>query len=230
MRKLTTLTSSLDENKIVIYHLLFVLLRILYCAAEVNNLQKQLSHTTDSARYTDMLNRLAMLYSEIDADSTFYYASMASDIAQRLQYEKGVADAANNLGIFHDLKGNMQQALRYYYDAYNRYSQIADLSNMIQTTLNIAIVFDEMEKTSKALSSFKTAFALSKNLRQDSIMSLVYSNYVLCFYGDIPADSVQFYIRKSREIATKYKDYRMVLFADQLNEKNYSSKASAESN
>lgn len=195
---------------------------LLYCAfctaqKEVADLQKQLSHTTDSALYTDVLNRLAMLYSEINADSTFYYASMARDISQRLRYEKGAADAANNLGILHDLKGNKQEALRYYADAYNRYSQMDDLSNMIQTTLNIAIVFDEMEKTSKALNSFKKAFALGKKLRQDSIMSLVYSNYVLCFYGDIPADSVQFYIRKSREIATKYKDYRMMLFADQLN-------------
>ncbi len=201
---------------------LFITCLLFYCAFsnaqnEAANLQKQLHLTTDSTRYTDMLNRLAMLYSEINADSTFYYASTARDIAQRLQYEKGAADAANNLGILHDLKGNMQQALRYYDDAYNRYSQMGDLSNMIQTTLNIAIVFDEMDKTSKALSSYKKAFALSKNLRQDSIMSLVYGDYVLSFYGDIPADSVQFYIRKSESIATKYKDYRMVLFTNQLN-------------
>lgn len=193
---------------------------ILFCCAlsARNNfdLQEQLSHTTDSIHYTDILNRLAMLYSEINADSTFYYASMARDIAQRLRYEKGLADAANNLGILHDLKGNTQEALRYYNDAYDRYSKMGDVPNMIQTTLNIAIVFDEMEKMNKTLSGFKTAFALGKNLKQDSIMSFVYANYVSCFFGDMRVDSVQFYIRKSRAIAAKYKDYRMMLFADQL--------------
>jgi signal transduction histidine kinase len=198
----------------------FLLACILFCCAlnarNKLDLQVQLSHTTDSIRYTDILNRLAMLYSEVNADSTFYYASTARDIAQRLSYQRGLADAANNLGILHDLKGNMQEALRYYDDAYDRYSKMDDVSNMIQTTLNIAIVFDEMEKMGKALNSFKKAFALGKNLKQDSIMSFVYANYVSCFSGDMPADSVQFYIRKSKAIAAKYKDYRMMLFADQL--------------
>ncbi len=192
---------------------------LLCCKLSAKNevdLTKQLSHTIDSIRYTDVLNRLAMLYSEIDADSTFYYASTALDIAQRLRYEKGLADAANNLGILHDLRGNTQQALRYYDDAYTRYEKMGDVADMIQTTLNIAIVFDEMNKMTKTLNSFKTAFALGKNLKQDSIMSFVYSNYVSCFSGDMPADSIQFYIRKSKAIATKYKDYRMMLFADQL--------------
>ena len=158
-----------------------------FCIAqnEVDNLQKQLSYATDNTHYADILNRLAMLYSEINADSSFYYAGKARDIARSLNYEKGEADAANNLGILHDLKGNMQQALRYYDDAYNRYNKMHDVSNMIQTTLNIAIVFDEMEKLPKALNRFKTAFALSKNLKQDSIMSFVYANYVTCFSGDM---------------------------------------------
>ena len=197
---------------------------ILLCCAfgDAHNevdLLKQIS-ITDSTLYTDALNRLAMLYSEINADSSFYYASKARDIAQQLNYEKGAADAANNLGILLDLKGNTQQALRYYSDAYNRYTQMGDVSNMIQTTLNIAIVFDEMGKMPKALNSFKAAFALSKTLSKDSIMSFVYANYVSSFSGNMPTDSIQFYISKSRQIAAKYKDYRMLLFADQLTAEN----------
>jgi signal transduction histidine kinase len=189
---------------------------------EVDNLQKQLSFTTDSMHYTDVLNRLAMLYSEINADSSFYYAGKAYDIAQRLGYERGEADAANNLGIIHDLKGNMQQALRYYDDAYSRYSKMHDVSNMIQTTLNVAIVFDEMEKHAKAYKRFNTAFALSKNLKQDSIMSFIYANYVTCFADNMSNDSIQLFIQKSKQIAEKYKDYRMMLFADQLTAENIS--------
>jgi signal transduction histidine kinase len=190
---------------------------------EVDSQQKQLSYTTDSLHYTDVLNRLAMLYSEINADSSFYYAGKAYDIAQRLRYKKGEADAANNLGIVHDLKGNMQQALHYFDNAYSRYSKMHDVSNMIQTTLNIAIVFYEMEKLSKAHNRFKTAFALSKNLKQDSIMSFAYANYVTCFAGEMTNDSIQLFIQKSKQIAEKYKDYRMMLFADQLTAEDISS-------
>lgn len=43
---------------------------------------------------------MAMLLYEKNADSTFYYARMAREIANRHNYEQGSADAMNNLGVF----------------------------------------------------------------------------------------------------------------------------------
>ena len=202
----------------------FVCVHIISLAQSENILlYNQLSIARDSIKYVDVLNKLAITYNEINADSTFYYAFKALNTSQSLNYYKGEADAANNLGILHDLKGNSQQALRYYNDAYNRYEKLGDVSNMIQTTMNVAIVFYEMEKTAKTLSGFQKAFALSKDLRNDSIMSFVYANYAVIFADNLSKDSIQYYITKSRIIARKYNDYRMMIFADQVVAENISS-------
>lgn len=82
-------------------------------------LQSSLAHITDSLRYTDALNRMAILLYEKNIDSTFLYTARARGIANRINYSKGKADVLNNPGVFFDLKGNLQLALRYYNDACN---------------------------------------------------------------------------------------------------------------
>ncbi len=176
----------------------------------------QLLQPKDSITYTDVLNKLSTRYYELNADSIYRYAVKARDLAQRLKYRKGEADAANNLGIVEELRGNLQEALRYYTDAYNRYDELNDPPNRVQTMMNIALVYSELENPSKTMSTMRTAFAMGKNLKNDSIMAFVYSNYVTVFADRLSQDSVEYYITKAREIAERYKDSAMLLFADQL--------------
>jgi len=167
-------------------------------------------------RYVDALNRLAMLLYENNLDSTFSYTERARNIAERLQYEKGKADAANNLGIVYDVKGNLELALRYYNDGYNRYKAIHDTADMVQGIMNIAMVYQELGKDTKAVSSFKSAVETGKRLSRDSIMSLVWYNYLILYPGNFPKDSLTFYIDKAKKIAGKYKDKRVLLAIEQL--------------
>jgi signal transduction histidine kinase len=187
-----------------------------YGQENIGALKKQLPLITDSLLYVDALNRLAILSYENDVDGTFYYTIKARNIAGRLRYAKGKADAANNLGIVYDMTGNLQLALRYYNDAYNRYSDLRDSSNIVQTTMNIASVYQELGKDQKAINTFKSAMAMGKRLTRDSIMSLVLANYLQEYPNNIPKNSIPVYIDKARKIAVKYKDIRVLLAIDQL--------------
>ena len=127
------------------------------------------------------MNRLGMLFYEKNVDSTFYFTEKARNIANRLQYAKGKADAENNLGIVYDMKGNLQLALRYYNEAGNRSRAINDTANFVQAIMNIAMVYQEIGKDQKAINSFKSAIETGKKLHQDSIMSLVWYNYLMLY-------------------------------------------------
>ena len=81
---------------------------------ELKKIQTSLPQIRDSLHYVDALNRMAILLYEKNVDSTFYYTRIAREIADRHDYKKGRADAMNNLGIFFDIKGNFQMALKYY--------------------------------------------------------------------------------------------------------------------
>jgi signal transduction histidine kinase len=205
------------KRVLVLVALLILICRICYGQLDnIKQIQKQLPHIHDSLRYVDAFNRLGMLSYENNLDSSFYYTSKARNISDRLQYAKGKADATNNLGIIFDMRGNLQLALRYYNDAYNRYQEIHDTANMVQATMNIAMVYEEIGKDQKAINSYKRAIVMGKGLGRDSIMSLVLYNYTLQFPESIPRDSILIYISKATQIATKYKDKRVLLAIEQL--------------
>jgi len=206
--------------------LLFALL-ILFCTAgygqteNIRRLQQQLPQITDSLTYVDVLNRLGMLSYEENVDSTLFYTDSARAIATRLRYPRGLADASNNLGIVYDMKGNLQLALRYYNDARIRYGTLNDSANVVQTVMNIAMVYQEMGKNEKAIQHYLEAATLGRQLRQDSILSLVYYNFVLQYPGSMPADSARLYLQRARQIGIKYADGRLLLAVDQLTAGNY---------
>jgi signal transduction histidine kinase len=199
--------------------LVLLLLAVSVCFGqlkEVEKLKKDLPLIHDSIRYVNAINRLGLLMYEQNIDSAFYYAKKARDISERLNYKPGKADALNTIGIVYDLKGNLQLSLRYYNEAFNLYKELKDTSNVVQGLMNIGLVFNENKEDKKAIDFFKRAINLGKTLRRDSIMSLVLCNYLLIYPDQPPKDSVGIYLDKARQVATKFKDKRSMLEADQV--------------
>jgi signal transduction histidine kinase len=202
----------------------FILLCCAVCFGQIESirkLKKQLPFIKDSLHYVDALNRLGMLLYENNVDSAFFYTERARSIAGRLQYAKGTADAANNLGIVYDMKGNLQLALRYYNEASIRYDAIHDTADVVQAIMNIAMVYQEIGKDKKAINSFKSAVSTGAKLKRDSIMALVWYDYMILYPGNFTKDSLPLYINKAKQIAEKYRDRRVLLAIEQLTADNY---------
>ena len=123
-------------KKLLVLLLCTLMCRTLCLAQQesIAGIEKQLPAIKDSLKYTDALNRLAMLIYERNIDSTFYYAGLARDISYRHNYTKGKADAANNLGVAYDLKGNTQLGLRYYNEARMLYMKLHDTADVCRPT------------------------------------------------------------------------------------------------
>lgn len=176
---------------------------------------------TDSTQYVDALNKLSILSYEQDIDTTLIFANSAREIAYRIDYPKGIADATNNLAIYFYIKGSNELALRYYGDAYKQYDAIGDSSNLVQVLMNIAMVYNTNGNNEKAVNHFRRAMDLGATLRNDSIMSLVIYNFVLQYPQQFAADSVDLYIDKAIRIAQKYHDICILLAVGQLQANRY---------
>lgn len=184
--------------------------------SETQVLRQSLGQIKDSLRYVDVLNRLAILMYETSVDSTFEYTIRARQLADRLTYEKGKADALNNLGIIYDIKGNPQLALRYYNDAHVAYTKLRDTVNRVQTAMNLAGVYKQLGNDKRAHEQFGTAFAWGAKLTNDSILSLVIYNYILLYSDQLSREEVTSQIKRAQRIATDYQDERTLIAIDQL--------------
>jgi len=188
-----------------------------YCGLFPGSCQKNISTVSDQKkRDIDQLNRLAMEMYEQSIDSTFHYIELATAQLRDIDYPKGRADLDNNLGAFYDTKGNPTLALRYFNMAQGIYQQIKDSSNIVQTYMNMAMVYVESGNRNKGFSTYQKAIELGNHLKQDSILSLLYYNYLLQYPDQYSNDSTTFYFGKIRAIAEKYKDTRVLTALDQL--------------
>ncbi len=183
--------------------------------------KRSLSGIKDSIAYIDALNRISMLSYEQSADTTLVYANKARDIARRIDYPRGVADATNNLGVFFDINGSSELALRYYSDAYNEYNQLKDTSNVAQTLMNMAMFYNTNGNDKKAIARYSEAMQLASSLSRDSILSLVIYNFLLQYPKSFAPDSIDFYIDKATRIAEKYHDTRTLIAIGQLKANRY---------
>lgn len=183
---------------------------------KIRKLQKNLLSIKDSIQYIDQLNRISLLIYEQNADSTLYYALQAREMSYRQHYQKGLADATNNLGVSYDIKGNIQLALRYYNDAYNQYTAQKDSSNIVQTLMNIAAVYNISGKRQKSIINFDRALLLGNQISHDSITALLIYNYILCFPGKFTNQKKYELIEKADKISDKYHDIRLKLAIQQL--------------
>lgn len=187
----------------------------------IQALQHTLPSITDSFRYVDALNRIGMLSYEQDGDSTWVYANKARDIARRIDYVKGIADATNNLAVYFDINGNPELALRYFSDAHQQYTALGDSSNLVQTLMNIAMVYNTKGNAEKAVDLYNKAMTLGATLRQDSIMSMVIYNFLLQYPQQFRKASVDQYIDKAVRIGQRYHDVRLLVAIEQLKANRY---------
>lgn len=183
---------------------------------EINRLHQQVNHAGDSTAYVDALNQLSLTLYENNVDSTFYYACLARQVSDRLNYNRGRAGALNNLGIVYEMKGDEQLALRYYNDAFSIYRSLNDSANIVQLLMNIGLVYNETGEFGKSINHLRQALTIGKHLRKDSIVSLVISNYISIYADSISRDSLFYYLRQGQSIAKHYNDERLQVFLEEI--------------
>ncbi len=118
-----------------------------------------------------LLNKIAFLYSAVDSTNTILYADKAIDIANKLNYKKGIAKSLEAKGNLFISKTNGPKALSYFKEASTIWLTLNDelsyaecLRNIGQAYLimlqqNNALV--ELEKAEKIFIKYKNKFGLS---------------------------------------------------------------------
>ncbi|PYF73007.1 signal transduction histidine kinase [Pedobacter nutrimenti] len=166
----------------------------------------------DSVGLINSLNRLGTLYRSRNLDSCFYYGIKAKRMATSLNYQKGQTDADQLIAYTFFKKGLYAESLDLLGKVLPHYQKSGDAEQVIRVYLDMVEVLNKgISERTKIISLLQKAMQIGKKLKKDSIMSEVYMSY--CNRNaDLPADSINYYLSKSAEIANRYKDERMLIF------------------
>lgn len=133
-------------------------------------------------------------------------------MATSLNYQKGQTDADQLIAYTFFKKGLYAESLDLLGKVLPHYQKSGDTEQVIRVYLDMAEVMNKgISERTKIMSLLQKAMQIGKKLKKDSIMSEVYMSY--CNRNvDLPADSINYYLSKSAEIANRYKDERMLIF------------------
>lgn len=194
-----------------------VLLAVLLCSRpafsqlrEIRQWQKVLPQIKDSVLKADALNRLGQLMSNRFPDSSYFYLNQAKNIAVRLEYTKGIADAYRTYGVL--LTGeNSYLAASYLDGALDRYRAIGNKEGESMVLMNIANLLYFDEDTTNAHSYLAQSYKIAQTVPKDSVLSIIINNINL-HSPNFLSHNTDVLLRKGRLIAQKYKDERMLVY------------------
>lgn len=160
------------------------------------------------------------------------YGYQALKLGQRLNFQKAIGGAYNNLGSIYELQGNEWKALQFYLKALDVKRKSNDKKGQASTLNNIGIIYKKQEDYDKAVGYYRAALKLNaesgskayqlKNLQnlcnvyktQGKIDSASYFNNLalrMCKETGNEEDLVD-PLMSAGNILTEYKKYREAIF------------------
>ena len=175
-------------------------------AAEIGKLQEALKKIITDTDRVNTLSLLCFNYSDVNFDSAALYGNKALQLATDIHYQKGVADAYNNLGWAYYHHSNNEKAKQYLDTSLEKY-KAAGLDGYSAPPLShLASIYLDEKNYPQALSYFKQALQYSENGNNQSEIGLVLFNIgkVYNMEGD-HAQARQYFIQ-ARDIQLKLND------------------------
>lgn len=174
----------------------------------------------DSVNLVNSFNRLGALYRNRNADSSFYYGMKAKQLATRLHDEHGQTAADHVIAYAFFKRGLYPEALELLGKVLPYYQKADDTEKVIRVYLDMADVLNKGIDKPKGISLLHDAIQMGRNLKKDSVLSEVYMVYYIR-NPNLPKDSIDYYLSKSKAIASRYKDeymlnYNLMLQASRL--------------
>jgi len=111
------------------------------------------------------LNTLSREYIDIGLyDKALNYANTAMQLAQQLNYQKGIANSCNNFGITYRTQGDYPKALDYYLRSLKIDEELGDKNGIARHLGSIGNVYSDQEDYTKALDYYFKALKIKEEI------------------------------------------------------------------
>lgn len=150
--------------------------------AELDSLQHLLRTQADDTSKVNTLNELSYVYYQTAVyDSELYFAQQALNLAQKLNWKRGMAVSLKNIGSACDDMGNNSDALDYYGRALNIFSSIDDKSGVSACYNNMGLVYRTLGNFSEALKNHFASLKIKEAIGDKNGIALSYNNIGVVF-------------------------------------------------
>src|SRR3989339_903372 len=132
--------------------------------ARIDSLLKELPKAIEDTNKVNLLADLSFDFHLINPDEGIKYGEQGVQLAEKLNWKKGLARSLNNLGNCYRGKSNNQKALDYYLKSLKLNEEIADKKQIASNLSNIGNIFKDQSHYSKALEYYFKALKINEEI------------------------------------------------------------------
>ncbi|MFH0866619.1 MAG: adenylate/guanylate cyclase domain-containing protein [Bacteroidota bacterium] len=166
--------------------LLFFLLTGIFVFSQDNDadsLLNVLKNSTEDTSKVNTFNELFKYYQIEDADKAFEYATKAYNLAEKLNFKKGMGSSLNNIGMYYFNLDSSSKALVYFSKANDIFTQIEYNRGKAIALANIGNIFFLQDNYSKALEYFYNSLTVAQAVRDSSRVAKLMGNIGVIYYN-----------------------------------------------
>lgn len=179
---------------------IFFILYFLFVQAQnkkkIDSLFNVLNSTSFDTTKVNTLSALSFNFSVADSAKAFQYARQGVQLAQKINYKKGIATCYNNIGIVYKNSGNYFLALENYKKALAIFEETEDKKGIAKTYIIIGVVYSEQSDFTQAMEFYQKAQKIYELLNDKAGMAKSYSmlGIVSTDKGDYPK-ATEYYLK-----------------------------------
>lgn len=145
----------------------------------LKNVLKRLSQTDTT--YINTLNEIALAYWAVQADSVLALSKKSEKLCREMKYLKGEAEAVKNIGIAYRIKGNNEEALKFFLKALPMAEKAGYGKGIGGCYNNIAIIYNTRGQYDQALKYHEKAVEIREKIGDKKDLSTSYNNIGVIF-------------------------------------------------
>jgi two-component system, sensor histidine kinase and response regulator len=179
----------------------------------VDSLESLIKSLPSDTNKVWLLNNLVTSLREKDNNKALVYANQAKDLAELLNYKKGLAIGLENLGWILYRKGDYSKSFDLSVQALKVNEEMADRAAMARCLINISAIHFEQRQYELAIGNFKQAFSIAEDIGDKKTMARSLNNIAFCFEQMEALDSAYGYASSALGISQQIKESYMTAFA-----------------
>lgn len=142
----------------------------------IDSLKTQLTTAVDDTNKVLLLGKLSFESRHFDTESGIQYGEQSLELAEKLEWNKGIAAALNDLGTNYAIRGTYPKALDYFIKSFDKFTKIKNQAMIAALANNIGWIYMNMDNPDKAILYYKKALVINIKLHDIKGQSLNYGN------------------------------------------------------
>ncbi len=189
--------------QVYLFIFVFVFACVVGYSQTITELETRLKTARDTTR-VHILDDLCVKHQYKYPLKALEYGFAALREARKLDYEKGVAFAYNDLGVVFGIQQDYDKALTFFLKALAIKRELGDARAIAQTLNNIALVYKYLDDYVRAIAYMKEALQLKHGLGDRAEVAFALNSMAVTYTEYGRYDTAKMYFDKMRELAVRH--------------------------